>query len=83
MITEAAHPAARKKRQRDYSRAEWLRPSDVFAIYGISTTTTWRWCVAGHVRSVRFGGTKGRKGTRLIEKASVDAYIEREMRRAS
>lgn len=32
----------RKRRTRDFSRAEWLRPRDVFEIYGVPQPTSFR-----------------------------------------
>ena len=63
-------PKPRKKKPRDLTRALTLRPAEVFALYGIPSSTLCGLCKHAdpekRIPSRLIPGRKGRKGLRLI-----------------
>jgi hypothetical protein len=71
----------RKKKQRDLSCAITLRPAEVFALYGIPSSTLCQLCKhqepEKRLPSHLIPGRRGRKGLRLIDHAELRAYLKR------
>ena len=75
----AAAPVRKKKKQRDLSKAEMLRPADVYALYGIPSSTLCQMCKhpdpEKRMPSMLIPGRFGRKGLRLIDHAKLRAWL--------
>lgn len=71
----------RKKKPRDLTRAVTLRPAEVFALYGIPSSTLCGLCKhedpEKRIPSRLIPGRKGRKGLRLINHDELRAYLDR------
>lgn len=71
----------KKKRVRDLKKALWLRPIEVFEDYGIPPSTLCFLCrhedESRRLPSRLIPGRMGRKGLRLINRAELDAYLDR------
>lgn len=72
---------ASRKRTRDLTNAVTLRPADVFTLYGVPPSTLRDWCLCGpeadRLPSRLIPGRRGRRGVRLIEKAKLDAWLNK------
>lgn len=77
--TPGAAAPVRKKKQRDLSKAEMLRPADVYALYGIPSSTLCQMCnhpdPAKRMPSMLIPGRRGRKGLRLIDHTKLRAWL--------
>lgn len=66
---------------RDLNKAVTLRPRDIHALYGISTSTLHCYCThpdpERRLPSIKVPGRQGRKGIRLIYQAEMIAWLER------
>jgi hypothetical protein len=75
-------PRRQKTRKaRDLALAEYLRPHDVWLLFGIPSSTLSELC--NHVDperrlpSIRILGRTGRKGIRLIARKAIEAWFQR------
>lgn len=72
---------ARVRKQRDLSKAVALRPAEVFALYGIPSSTLCELCrhpdPAKRLPSMLIPGRCGRKGLRLINHDELRAWLDR------
>ena len=70
---------SKRKKSRDLSVATMLRPAEVFALYGIPTSTLCELCKhadpAKRLPSMLIPGRQGRKGLRLIDHAKLRAWL--------
>lgn len=77
--TSGASAPVRRKKQRDLSKAEMLRPADVYALYGIPSSTLCQMCnhpdPAKRMPSMLIPGRRGRKGLRLIDHTKLRAWL--------
>jgi hypothetical protein len=73
--------ASRHRKERDLSKAITLRPADVFALYGIPTSTTCQYCndpdPERRMPSLKIPGRRGRKGLRLINHEELRAWLRK------
>lgn len=71
----------RKKKTRDLTKAVTLRPAEVFALYGIPSSTLCALCKhpdpERRLPSKLIPGRQGRKGLRLIDHAALRAWMEK------
>ena len=71
----------RRRKQRDLSKAVTLRPADVFALYGIPSSTTSQYCndpdPVRRMPSLKIAGRRGRKGLRLIDHAELKIWLSK------
>jgi len=75
-------PAVQRRRPaRDLVTALWLRPRDIFELYGIPSSTLSDLCnhadPAIRIPSVLLAGRNGRRGLRLIKQADFVTYMEK------
>jgi hypothetical protein len=54
---------------------EWLKVQDASAVSGLSGSEVFRACMLEDIESVHIVKPGKRKGVRLVNKASLDAYI--------
>ena len=80
-------PVQRRRTARDLERATWLRPRDVYEIYGIPSSTLHELATledeARRLPSSLIPGKHGRRGKgglRLVRRADMEAYIARFMK---
>ena len=78
---EAATPKTKKRKSRDLNKALLLRPAEVFALYGIPTSTLCLYCTnpnpADRLKSILVPGRRGRKGSRYIDPIELRIWMER------
>ena len=55
---------------------KYLRPSAIEAIYSIKPGVLYKLINSGRVRSITLARGSEKKGTRLIERASLDEYLK-------
>ena len=71
----------RQRKLRDLSKAITLRPADVYALYGIPTSTTSVLCndpnPERRMPSLKIPGRRGRKGMRLIDHAELKIWLSK------
>ena len=71
----------RRNRGRDLNKALWLRPKDVYALYGIPDSTLCVLCKnpdkSKRPPSVMLPGRKGHRGIRLFDKTKFEAWLDR------
>lgn len=79
MSRPSVPPVQRRRSARDLSRAEYLRPRDVFELYGIPSGTLCTLCTnpdqSKRIPSSLIPGRKGNRGLRLIRRADMEAWI--------
>lgn len=67
------------KPKRDLSNAITLRPAEVYALYGIPTSTLCELCQnpdpSRRIPSRKIPGRQGRKGLRLIDHAGLKTWM--------
>ncbi len=74
-----SHSGATK--QRDLSAALYLRPRDVWHLYGIASSTICELCQhpdpVKRLPSKKIVGRSGRRGMRLIKRTDIEAWLDR------
>lgn len=74
-------PIQRRRSERELARALWLRPRDIWEIYGIPTGTlavlTTHPEASRRPPSRRINPSGGRKGIRLYHRAEFEAWLNR------
>lgn len=76
-------PVQRKRTTRDLERAVWLRPRDVYELYGIPASTLHEMATredkSQRLPSSLIPGKRGTRGLRLVRRADLEAYVARFM----
>jgi hypothetical protein len=55
---------------------KWNKPEAVGKMFGLSRTSIYQLIWAGKIRSASVPMTGGKRGTRLVDVASVQAYLD-------
>lgn len=78
---EPGPQARRRRRPGDLSRAIYLRPVEIYELYGISPSKLHELCTdpdpKNRLPSKLIVGTGGRKGMRLIEHAALRRWLDK------
>ncbi len=78
-VPAVSAPTGRKKKSRDLTKAITLRPAEVFALYGIPSSTLCGLCKnpdpERRLPSKLIPGRMGHKGLRLIEHVVLRAWL--------
>jgi hypothetical protein len=76
---EHNEPLRRRRKTRDLSQAITLRPRDVYALYGLSSSTICELCqhpdADRRIPSTLIPGRRGHKGMRLIDHGEFRAWL--------
>ena len=70
----------RRRTERELARALWLRPRDIYEIYGISPSTLHELATRPDERrlpSRLIPGKSGRRGIRLVNRQELDGWLNR------
>lgn len=81
MSTPNVPPVQRQRKARDLARAIYLRPRDIFELYGIPTGTLWTLLIhkdaTKRIPSSLIPGSRGNRGLRLVKRTDMDAWVEK------
>lgn len=70
----------RRNRGRDLTKALWLRPKDIYALFGIPDSTLCLLCKnpdkSKRPPSIKIPGRKGHRGIRLFDKIKFEVWLD-------